>query len=392
MTDAVGLVERMLDSLLAENPPADTDPVEFRGAQFDAGLAWVHFPEGRGGLGAPVALQRVVDERLAASGAEHPFRCNPLGVGMLAPTLLKHGTSEQLDRLLRPAFTCEQIWCQLFSEPGAGSDLASLATRAVPDGDGWIINGQKVWTSLAHKAKWGMLLARTDPKVPKHEGIAFFLIDMDQPGVVVRPLKQISGDSEFNEVFLEGAWVADGSRLGEVGQGWAIAGTSLSSERAALSGAGAATSGGSALDRLLDRIVGTDAWADPVDRARVLDLVTESSLIRLTNMRMKAARQSSQSSPARSAVTKAAQGTYNRRLHRAIVDLGGAAGTAWEAHSSEPGPPAPAVRSFLRAQSSTIEGGTSNILRGLLAEQLLGMPREPGGPARDTPWKDIPRS
>lgn len=392
MDDAAHLIEQRLDELFADAPSTGTDPVEFLGRLFDAGLAWVQFPQGRGGMGAPAYLQQMVNERLTAAGVEHPFRRNPLGVGMLAPTLLKHGSPEQLDRLLRPAFTGEELWCQLFSEPGAGSDLASLATRAVADGDEWVIDGQKVWTSLAQNSKWGMLLARTDPNLPKHKGITFFLLDMDQPGVVVRPLKQISGDSEFNEVFLEGARVVDGLRLGEIGEGWAIAGTTLSSERAAISGAGAATSGGSALERLLDRVVGTDAWADPLDQARVLDLVTRSALIRLTNTRMKAAWRSGQGSPARPAITKAAQGMYNRRLHEATLDLAGATATTWEADASDPTRPAPAARSYLRAQSSTIEGGTSNILRGVLAEQLLGMPREPGGPARDTPWKDIPRS
>ncbi len=175
------------------------------GARYDAGLAWVMFPSGLGGLGAPRELQPVVDAAFAAAHApDNDPRRIGIGLGMAAPTVLRHGTDEQRRRWLRPLWTGEEVWCQLFSEPGAGSDLAGLATRAVrQDGDGdWVVNGQKVWTSMAHEASWAILVARTDPSVPKHQGMTYFVLDMHAPGVEVRPLRQITGEAEFNEVFF----------------------------------------------------------------------------------------------------------------------------------------------------------------------------------------------
>src|SRR5690606_27859631 len=181
--------------------PARMDRLEFLRARFDAGLAWVHFPEGLGGLGAPRELQAVVERELKGTPDNDPGRIG-IGLGMAAPTILAFGTEEQKKRFLRPLWTGEEVWCQLFSEPGAGSDLAALATRAVKDGDEWVIDGQKVWTSVAHRARWGILVARTDPNVPKHRGLTYFICDMHAPGVEVRPLRQITGEAEFNEVFL----------------------------------------------------------------------------------------------------------------------------------------------------------------------------------------------
>jgi alkylation response protein AidB-like acyl-CoA dehydrogenase len=313
---------------------------------------------------------------------------------MLPLTLIQHATREQQERFLRPAFSGEQVWCQLFSEPGAGSDLAGLATRAVRDGDDWVVNGQKVWTSLAHRAKWGMLLARTQPELPKHQGITYFLIDMEQPGVRVRPLRQINGASEFNEVFLDDALVPDGNRLGDIGAGWRIAGTTLSSERAALSGAGTgkANIGGSGISRLIELAMKSGRWDDPYDRARVVDLFVESTLIRYTNLRNKVGLRSGRSIGAEGSVTKLFAGLHNRRLQEAMIDFTGASGTAWTEHHSGRSPGARAALGFLRAQANTIEGGTSNVLRDVLAERVLGMPRDPGNLDRNTPWKDIPRS
>ncbi|HZP29593.1 MAG TPA: acyl-CoA dehydrogenase family protein, partial [Acidimicrobiia bacterium] len=207
--DAAARVEDLTDRLVAEH--LGEPPPGFLGAQFDAGLAFVWFPEGHGGLGLAPALQRTVNERIVEAGGPIP----PLGIGhgMAAPTIAAHGTEEQKRRWLRPLFTGEEVWCQLFSEPGAGSDVASLATTAVRDGDEWIVNGQKVWTSLAHHARWGLLFARTDPDVPKHRGMTYFVIDMHQPGVEVRPLRQMTGQAEFNEVYLTDARVPDSFRL-----------------------------------------------------------------------------------------------------------------------------------------------------------------------------------
>ena len=200
--DAAERVDASVDELLAEHPPQATDVVSFLGAQFDRGLAWVHFPLGEGGLGLSPKHQRTINERLRAAGAPNALWRNPIGYGMVAPTFVTWGTTEQKRRYLRPLFTGEEIWCQLFSEPGAGSDFAGLAARGVRDGDEWVVNGQKVWTSLAHVARWGLLVVRTDPEAVKHAGLTAFVVDMQAPGVDVRPLRQITGDAEFNEVYF----------------------------------------------------------------------------------------------------------------------------------------------------------------------------------------------
>src|SRR5215211_115869 len=235
-TDEQLVLER-LDALLTEHDPGSTDARAFLGAQFDAGLAWVHFPEGYGGLGVSPKLQRVVNERIAAGGGPNSYWRNPIGSGMGAPTVVTHGTEAQKQRYLRPLFTGEEIWCQLFSEPGAGSDVASLATRAVRDGDEWVVNGQKVWTTLAHLSKWGMLVARTNPDAPKHRGLTYFVVDMHAPGVEVRPLRQITGEAEFNEVYFTDVRIPDSERLGDEGDGWRVSLTTLMNERVSIGGA-----------------------------------------------------------------------------------------------------------------------------------------------------------
>ena len=200
MNDDV-LVRERCEQLLAEHDPSTSSTADFLGAQFDAGLAWIHFPEGFGGLGLSPSLQRVVAECLGRAHAPLSAPRNPIGYGMGAPTVVTHGSDAQRHRYLRPLFTGEEVWCQLFSEPGAGSDVASLATSAVRDGDEWVVNGQKVWTTLAHIARFGMLIARTDPDAPKHKGLTYFVVDLHAPGVEVRPLRQLTGEAEFNEVF-----------------------------------------------------------------------------------------------------------------------------------------------------------------------------------------------
>src|ERR671913_2517102 len=235
-TDEQLVLER-LDALLAEHDPKSTDARAFLGAQFDAGLAWVHFPEGYGGLGVSPKLQRVVNERIAAVGGPNSYWRNPIGSGMGAPTVVTHGSEEQKQRYLRPLFTGEEIWCQLLSEPGAGSDVASLATRAVRDGDEWVVNGQKVWTTLAHVSRWGLLVVRTDPEQPKHKGLTYFVVDIHAPGVEVRPLRQITGEAEFNEVFFTDVRIPDSMRVDDVGRGWAVSLTTLMNERGSIGGA-----------------------------------------------------------------------------------------------------------------------------------------------------------
>jgi alkylation response protein AidB-like acyl-CoA dehydrogenase len=214
------LVSDQIDRLLADHDPAGTQDQDFLGFQFDAGLAWVHFPVGLGGLGVSRKLQPAVNDRLRQAGAPNWLARNAIGYGMAAPTILAHGSEDQKQRYLRPLFTCEHVWCQLFSEPGAGSDVAGLATKAVRDGDEWVANGQKVWTTLAHTSRYGMLLARTNPDAEKHKGLTYFVVDMHAPGVEVRPLRQMTGDAEFNEVYFTDARIPDTERLSDVGEGW----------------------------------------------------------------------------------------------------------------------------------------------------------------------------
>ena len=220
--DSEELVNRRLEELIDFRTDGQ-DLQEFWGKQYDLGLAWVQFPEGSGGLGLNPKYQMIITERLRSEGISQQNRiANILGVGMGAPTIIEYGTPEQIQKYLKPMFTAEEIWCQLFSEPGSGSDLASLSTKAVDDGDGYIVNGQKVWTTLGHLAKWGLLVTRTDPNAPKHRGLTFFIVDMESAGVEVRPLRQITGEAEFNEVYFTDTKIPKENILGGLGEGWRV--------------------------------------------------------------------------------------------------------------------------------------------------------------------------
>lgn len=392
MTDETETRARVRE-FLNHHDPARMERTEFLRARFDAGLAWVHYPAGFGGFGAPRALQAVVDDEFAAAGApDNDPRSNAIGLGMAAPTILAHGTEEQRRRFLRPLWTGEEIWCQLFSEPGAGSDLASLATRAVRDGDEWVVDGQKVWTSLAHKAQWAILVARTDPEAPKHRGLTYFVCDMTQPGVEVRPLRQITGEAEFNEVFLTGARIPDAQRLGEVGQGWQVAMDTLMNERVAIGGGG---------DRE-DGMVGIVAqlWRDnPHLRTRglhdrLLRLWVEAEANRLTGERLRQQMAAGAPGPEGSAV-KLAFARLNQQLSGLEVELLGQQGLTYDDWSMRRPDSTDltgrgAGYRYLRAKGNSIEGGTSEILRTVIAERVLGLPPEPRTD-KDVPWKELPR-
>jgi alkylation response protein AidB-like acyl-CoA dehydrogenase len=375
---------------LEEHDPGVLEAAEFFAAQFDAGLARVDWPVGKGGRGLDRQLQRFVEEDLRQAGAKSPLLRNPLGVGMGMPTLQQHGTEEQLARFLRPCFSTEEIWCQLFSEPGSGSDLAGLATQAVREGDEWVVNGQKLWTSLGHVASVGMLLARTDTNVPKHQGLSFFLVEMRSAGVEVRPIKDMTGETKFNEVFLTDVRVPDRWRVGAPGDGWSIALTTLQNERVVLSGEGSGPSnvGGGRIERLIARARTETRWEDPLVRERLMKCLATARVIRYTNQRAAAARKSGQSGPDGS-VTKLMQGLYNRRLQELAIDLSGPGGVAWQPDDAERR--SEIAKGFLRAQSNTIAGGTTNILRNTVGERLLGLPKDPGSVA-NVPWNDLPRN
>jgi alkylation response protein AidB-like acyl-CoA dehydrogenase len=392
-------LDGLVDQLLADFPPERADPAELLGAQFDRGLAWVHFPEGLGGLGLSPGLHQHVVDRLQAAGAPTPALRNVIGYGMVAPTLVVHGTPGQQQRYLRPLFTCEEIWCQLFSEPGAGSDVASLATGAVRDGDEWVVNGQKVWTTLAHLAAFGLLLVRTDPELPKHQGISCLLVDMHAPGVEVRPLYQITGEAEFNEVFFTDVRVPDAQRLGGVGEGWRVALTTLMNERVAIGGGVARRSQGpigEALRLWRERWHGDTTSHAAALRDRLVAAWVRSEVTRLTNLRASQARREGTPGPEGS-VAKLGFAEENKRIYELCVDLMGAEGMLYGSDYPKIRPGHVAIgttdmhKAFLRARANSIEGGTSEVMRNILGERVLGLPGEPRSD-KGVAWKDVPRS
>ncbi|WP_376772680.1 acyl-CoA dehydrogenase family protein [Streptomyces zagrosensis] len=429
-------LRRRVAQLLAAYDPATTARADFLRAQFDAGLAWVHYPAGLGGLGAPRALQGVVTAELDAAGApDNDPRRIGIGLGMAAPTILRYGTKDQQRRLLRPLWTGDEVWCQLFSEPGAGSDLAALATRAVyvpaahpseghsaddaeraggfgatarergepgehgepgeeaPRSGEWVIDGQKVWTSSAHVARWGILIARTDPDLPKHRGISYFICDMTDPGVEVRPLRQITGEAEFNEVFLTGVRIPDSHRLGAPGEGWRVAQTTLMNERVAI--------GGGSVPREHGMIgVAARTWRERPDlrthdlHQRLLRLWVEAEAARYAGERLGQQLAIGQPGPEGSAMKLAFA-----RLHQEVsgleVELLGDEGLTYDDWTMR----RPELVDFtgreagyryLRAKGNSIEGGTSEVLLNIIAERVLGLPPEPRTD-KDAAWKDLPR-
>ena len=384
------------EELVEENRDILDDQFAFRGKQYDAGLAMVHFPEGYGGLGGNRGQQAIIDAVLRSHGVTYDdLRINPIGIGMGAPTVLAYGSEELKQKHLRRIFTGEDIWCQLFSEPTHGSDVAGIPSRAVRDGDEWVVNGQKVWTTLAHLSNFGMLLTRTNPEVPKHKGLSYFVLDMHAPGVEVRPLYQMTGEAEFNEVFLTDVRIDDSLRLGDEGDGWRVAITTLMNERVALAG-GPAPRGSGPIAELMRLWENRKDQLSPVEREiwrdRVTDLWIEAEIVRLTNARAKQAAVGGNPGPEGS-VGKLASAEFSKRVNSAIVDLEGAAGMLHEpgypmTRSSE----SMSTRSgrFLRSRANTIEGGTSEIMRNILGERVLGLP----GDVRvdtDVPWSEIPR-
>ncbi len=395
--DEIELVKAHVTQLLEQFPPADTDSAEFWGAQYDLGLAWVHFPVGLGGLGVSPSLGEYVATTLRAGGAPFGFARNPIGIGMGAPTLLTHGSRELAVRLLRPMFTCEQIWCQLFSEPNAGSDVASLATRAERDGDEWIINGQKVWTTLAHVSSWGMLIARSEPTVPKHAGMTYFVFDMHSPGVEVRPLRQITGEAEFNEVYFDNVRIPDSQRLGDVGKGWSVAITTLMNERVSIGGNVAPRGSGPIGEAV--KLWNNSFHKTPAHRDELLRLWVDTEVNRLTNIRAAQGRTVGNPGPEGS-VAKLAYAELNKDVYSFCMNLLGAAGLEYSSYEmirpemtgvgSERGERG-VGKMFLRSRANSIEGGTSEIMRNILGERVLGLPGEPRSD-KDLPWNQIPKN
>jgi len=388
------IVADLTEELLAKYPPATTKARDFLGAQFDAGLAWVHFPVGHGGLGLNPKLQKVVNERVFAQGAPACGAKNPIGYGMCGPTVAVWGTEEQKSAYLRPLFTCEEIWCQLFSEPGAGSDFAGLSAKGVKDGDEWICNGQKVWTTLAHVARRGLLVVRTAPDAVKHAGLTAFVVDMHAPTVEVKPLRQMTGEAEFNEVFFTDTRIPDSEMLGKPGDGWRVSLTTLMNERVSIGGAIPAKGSGTIRDLVKTWQALPEDRQDPATLDRVMKLWSRAEILRLTNIRANQARKVGDPGPEGS-IGKGASAELNKDIYDAVVDLMGADGMLYGSYAMTRPDQAMGYdtlqKAFLRMRANSIEGGTTEVMKNILGERVLGLPGDIRVD-RDRPWSEVPRN
>jgi alkylation response protein AidB-like acyl-CoA dehydrogenase len=361
-----------LRAWLADNHPGEPPPGEdaafdhrraWQRQLFDAGYAGFSWPIEYGGRGATLVEQALFGEEMARAKAPSP--ANLLGMVMGGPVVITHGGEEQKSRWLRPILTGEEIWCQGFSEPESGSDLASLKTKAVKSGGEWVVAGQKVWTTFAHKAKWCMLVARTDPDAPKHQGLTYFIMDMEQEAVEVRPLHQITGEPEFNELFMQEARIPDENVVGGVGNGWAVAITTLMNERAGL-GAASAAGVKMSLEELkgLARERGVDD--DPVIRQKLAQLTIEVELLRLNSWRGLTAIMKHGVPGPEGSLPKWQWGEVNQALTEVAVEILGEEGVYWDS---------PWAYRLLRSRANSIEGGTTEILKNIIAERVLGLPK-----------------
>jgi alkylation response protein AidB-like acyl-CoA dehydrogenase len=388
------LVDDLVKDLLDRFPPKSTDPKVFLGEQFDRGLAWVHFPVGHGGLDVSPKLQKLVNERVSAAGGPNSGYRNPIGYGMCGPTVVVWGSEEQKQRYLRPLFTGEEIWCQLFSEPGSGSDFAGLSSRGVRDGEEWVVNGQKVWTTLAHLSKWGLLVVRTDAEAVKHAGLTAFVVDMQAPGVEVKPLRQMTGEAEFNEVFFTDTRIPDAERLGNPGDGWRVSLTTLMNERVSIGGT-IPPKGSGAIASLVK------VWKELPDERKdaatlddVMQLWIRAEVLRLTNIRANQNRKKGDPGPEGS-ISKMASAELNKDVFSKVVDLMGPEGTLYGSYAMVRPETAMGFdtlqKAFLRSRANSIEGGTTEIMRNILGERVLGLPGDVRVD-RDVPWSQVPRN
>ena len=387
-------ISALVESLIANYPPNKTKPIDFLGAQFDAGLAWVHFPVSYGGLGASPKHQKIVNEAIAAANGPSSYARNPIGYGMCAPTIAQWGTPDQIQRYLRPLFTGEEIWCQLFSEPGSGSDFAGLSAKGVRDGDEWLVNGQKVWTTLAHLSKLGLLVVRTDPQAVKHAGLTALIVDMNASGVEVRPLRQMTGEAEFNEVYFTDVRVPVADTLGGAGDGWRVSLTTLMNERVAIGGAIPKKATGPIREAIkiwqsLPKEERTSAIRD-----ELMKLWIKAEVLRLTNIRAGQNRRMGTPGPEGS-IGKVASAELNKDTYEFCVDLLGANGMLYGSYAMVRPEPAMSFdsvpKAFLRSRANSIEGGTTEVMKNILGERVLGLPGDVRVD-RDKPWHEVPRN
>ncbi|HEY8215977.1 MAG TPA: acyl-CoA dehydrogenase family protein [Acidimicrobiia bacterium] len=343
----------------------------------EAGYVAPHWPA-PWGLDAGPVQQLAIDAELRAAGVPWPF--NPIGIGWAGPTLLVAGTPEQQERWIPPILDGSEMWCQLFSEPGAGSDLASLSTRATRDGEEWIVEGQKVWTTFAHLARWGILLARTDPDADPHLGISYFVVDMRDPGITVHPIRQMDGKTDFNAVFLDRVRVPAPNLVGEVHDGWRLAKVTLGNERVSLSGEGALWGQGPTAHDLLEMVRAHGGARDPVLRQRLAALFVEAEVLRLIRLRTLSARVRGLEPGPEASVRKALADEHGQHVMSAALDL---AGTAAVLRDRGPyGAETPLwADGYLYSRALTIGGGTSEVQRNIIGERVLGLPRDPAAGA-----------
>jgi alkylation response protein AidB-like acyl-CoA dehydrogenase len=392
-TDTTGDYRRRVRAWLAANVAATSGPLppdeqlrvakQFQAALFDAGFAGITWPAEFGGQGLSTAEQQVFGEEAAELDLPtYPFI---IGMGMCGPTLVDLGTPEQKRRYLPRLLRGEEIWCQLFSEPGAGSDVASLQTRAVRTDDGWVITGQKVWTTNAQWADFGALLARTDPDKPKHAGITMFIVDMHAPGVTVRPLRDMSGKAPFNEVYFDEVHLPADAVLGEVGRGWQAAVTMLGHERVSIGASRPSRSDALSFASVLELARRKGVTADPARRARLAELYAHERALDLVNVRMRQETAAGNPPGARGSVAKLAGALQLRRAIEVVGELAGADVLAWDPHDKAGEDLALGINS---APASSIAGGTNEVQRSIIGERILGLPKEPQVD-RDVPFRDL---
>ena len=338
----------------------------------EAGYVAPHLPA-PWGLGADPIHQLIIDDELKRAGVSRPS--NAIGIGWAGPTIVHAGTEEQKRRYVPKILSGEEIWCQLFSEPESGSDLASLRTRAVLDGDEWVVNGQKIWTSGAQHSKFGILLARTDPDAPKHRGITYFICPMDAPGIEVRPIREMTGGETFNEVFLTDVRLSRDAVVGDVNDGWRLAKVTLGNERVSLSTGGILWGHGPTAMNLVDQARMKGGVADPVLRRRVVDVWMEHQILELIRMRTLVARLRGEQPGPEASVRKVLADEHGQHVAALAVDLMGAAGVLGADVDIDH---AVWTGAFLFSQALTIGGGTGNVQRNIVGERVLALPHEPG--------------
>ncbi len=335
----------------------------------EAGYVTPHWPR-PWGLDADPIHQLVIDEELARAKVSRPQ--NAIGIGWAGPTIVHAGTQEQKDRYLLPLLAGEEIWCQLFSEPGAGSDLAGLGTRAERDGGEWVVNGQKIWTSGARHSQFGILIARTDGDAPKHQGISYFICPMDLPGIEIRPIRQMTGDADFNEVFFTDVRIPAANLVGEVNRGWGLAKVTLGNERVSLSGGGALWGNGPSAVDLLDTVRAGGGCADPGLRQRLAQLHIEGEILRLIRLRTLTARIKGEQPGPEASIRKILADEHGQHIMGLAKDLAGADGLLTGTDAAAKG----WHYGFLFSAALTIGGGTGEVQRNIVAERVLGLPHD----------------